>query len=77
MNAKDLPDQKAVWAERLRRVRESQARTDTADMRRPSRDPGERAFLAARGLLGRFPEDPALPHSSIVRHRKPPVTGLS
>ena len=29
MNGKDLPDQREVWAERLRRVRKSQARTDT------------------------------------------------
>lgn len=70
MNAKDLPDQREVWAERLRRVRRSQARTDIAGMRRPPRDPAERAFLAERGLLGPFPEDPNLPAPAMVRKRR-------
>jgi hypothetical protein len=70
MNAKDLPDQKEVWAERLARVRRSQARTDITGMRRPPRDPDERAFLAERDLLGPFPEDASLPDPSVVRRRR-------
>jgi hypothetical protein len=66
-----LPDQRDVWAERLGRVRRSQARADLAGMRRPPRDSDERAFLAARGLLGPFQEDPELPDPAVARKRKP------
>ncbi len=66
-----LPDQRDVWVERLRRVRRSQARADLAGMRRPPRDPDERAFLAARGLLGPFEEDPGLPDPAVARRRSP------
>jgi hypothetical protein len=51
-----LPDLAARWAERLARVRRSQARTDVTGMTRPPLDPDERAFLAARGRLGPFRE---------------------
>ncbi len=54
----DLPDLSELWPERLRRVLEVQARTDPTGMTRPPRDPNERAFLAARGLLGPFREVP-------------------
>jgi len=50
------PDLALRWAERLARVRRSQMRADVAGMTRPPRDPDERAFLAARGLLGPFGE---------------------
>lgn len=66
-----LPDQRDAWEERLRRVRRSQARTDVAGMRRPPRDPDERAFLAARGLLGPFQEDGDLPPPAVARKGKP------
>lgn len=66
-----LPDQRDVWAERLKNVRRSQARTILAGMRRPPRDPDEREFLAARGLLGPFQEDPTLPDPAVARKRKP------
>jgi hypothetical protein len=66
-----LTDQRDVWEERLRRVRRSQARTDLAGMRRPPRDPDERAFLAARGLLGPFQEDRDLPSPAVARQRRP------
>lgn len=46
----------STWAARLKRVRRSQARRVTDSMTRPSRDAAERAFLAARGQLGRFVE---------------------
>jgi len=48
MNAEDIPDQREVWAERLERVRRSQKRADISGMRRPPRDPAERAFLTER-----------------------------
>ncbi|MBI4544686.1 MAG: hypothetical protein HY703_05810 [Gemmatimonadetes bacterium] len=70
MEARDLPDQREIWFERLKRVRRSQARTDITGMRRPPRDPDERAFLKERGLLGPFPEDPALPQPAVVRKRR-------
>lgn len=54
----DVPDLALLWDERLARVRRSQARTDVRGMTRPPRDPDERAFLAARGLLGPFAERP-------------------
>lgn len=54
----EVPDLKLAWPERLARVRRSQARTDVTGMTRPPRDPDERAFLAARGLLGPFAERP-------------------
>lgn len=54
----DLPDLSELWPERLRRVLEFQARADPTGMTRPARDPNERAFLAARGLLGPFREAP-------------------
>lgn len=54
----DVPDLSLRWAERLARVRRSQARTDVTDMTRPPRDPDERAFLAAEGGLGPFAERP-------------------
>lgn len=69
--AQALPDQRSVWEKRLRRVRRSQARADLAGMRRPPRDPDERAFLAARGLLGPFEEDPELPDPAVARRRNP------
>jgi hypothetical protein len=58
-----VPDVSLRWRERLARVRRSQARVDVTGMTRPPRDPDERAFLAARGQLGRFAERPnaALP----------------
>ena len=65
-----LPDQREVWTTRLERVRRSQARTDVAGMRRPPRDAAERAFLAARGLLGPFGEDPTLPGPEVVSRRR-------
>ena len=55
---KKIEDLREVWPERLARVRRSQARTDTTGMTRRPRDPDERAFLAARGWLGRFREAP-------------------
>jgi hypothetical protein len=67
---RSLPDQRDVWAERLGRVRRSQARANLAGMRRPPRDPDEREFLAARGLLGPFEEDPDLPDPAVARKRK-------
>ena len=70
MDATDLPDQRDVWEERLRRVRKSQARVDVRGMRRPPRDPDERAFLAQVGALGSFPEDPALPRPEVARRKK-------
>lgn len=63
----ETPDQRDVWQKRLDRVRRSQARTDIRDLRRPPRDPAERAFLAERGLLGPFEEDDELPPASIAR----------
>jgi hypothetical protein len=71
MNAEDIPDQREVWAERLERVRRSQKRADISGMRRPPRDPAERAFLTERGRLGPFPEDPDLPAPAVVRRRRP------
>jgi hypothetical protein len=71
VKAKDIRDQREVWAQRLERVRRSQARTDVSGMRRPPRDPDERAFLAERDLLGPFPEDPGLPEPMVVRRRRP------
>lgn len=71
MDSEDLPDQKDVWPERLRRVKQSQGRTDITGMRRPPRDPDERAFLEERGLLGPFPEDQSLPAPSVVRKGRP------
>ena len=53
-----VPDVSLRWRERLARVRRSQARVDVTGMTRPPRDPDERAFLAERGLLGRFAEAP-------------------
>ena len=46
---KRIEDLRAVWPERLARVRRSQARTDTTGMTRRPRDPDERESLAARG----------------------------
>jgi hypothetical protein len=57
-SAGDVPDVSLRWRERLARVRRSQARVDITGMTRPPRDPDERAFLAERGLLGRFAEAP-------------------
>jgi hypothetical protein len=54
----EVPDLSRRWRERLARVRRSQARIDVTGMTRPPRDPDERAFLAARGELGRFVEAP-------------------
>jgi hypothetical protein len=71
MKAEDIRDQSEVWAQRLERVRRSQARTDISGMRRPPRDPDERAFLAERDLLGPFPEDRGLPEPTVVRRRRP------
>lgn len=51
-----LPDLREKWAERLDRVRRSQARTDTRGMTRPPRDPVERAFLRRIGREGPFEE---------------------
>ena len=51
-----LPDLREKWAERLERVRRSQARTDTRGMTRPPRDPVERAFLRRIGREGPFAE---------------------
>ncbi len=68
----ELPDQRSVWAERLARVRRSQARTDISGMRRPPRDSDGRAFLAERDQLGPFPEDEALPPPARVRRRQQP-----
>jgi hypothetical protein len=53
-----IPDLAVLWAERAERVRRFQARVDPTGMTRPPRDPDERAFLAARGLLGPFVERP-------------------
>jgi hypothetical protein len=58
VDSSSLPDISLRWEERLARVRRSQARTDVTGMTRPPRDPDERAFLAARGLLGPFAERP-------------------
>jgi hypothetical protein len=58
-----LPDLREKWAERLERVRRSQARTDVRGMTRPSRDPVERAFLRRIGREGPFIE--------VVPPRKP------
>lgn len=55
-NVEDLPDQREVWPERLKRVRRSQSRTDVRGMTRPPRDLDERRFLAERDLLGPFEE---------------------
>lgn len=60
-NSSDLRDITEAWAERLARVRSSQARTNTSGMTRPPRDPEERAFLAGRGLLGPFAETTKTP----------------
>lgn len=57
----ELMDQRAVWSERLARVRRSQARTNVTGMTRPPRDPDERRFLEERGLLGPFEEADRLP----------------
>lgn len=51
-----LPDLRDKWAERLERVRRSQARTDVRGMTRPPRDPAERAFLRRTGKEGPFVE---------------------
>lgn len=51
-----LPDLSERWAERLDRVRRSQARTEVTGMTRPPRDPDERAFLQRTGQLGPFIE---------------------
>lgn len=51
-----LPDLREKWAERLERVRRSQARTDVRGMTRPPRDPVERAFLRRIGREGPFIE---------------------
>lgn len=51
-----IQDLREVWAERLERVRWSQARTDTTGMTRPKRDPLKRKLLAERGQLGPFEE---------------------
>ena len=51
-------DLSVYWREQLARVRRSQARADVTGMTRPPRDPDERAFLAARGMLGPFAERP-------------------
>jgi hypothetical protein len=67
---KNLPDQRRIWAERLARVRRSQARADVSGMRRPPRDRDERVFLSERDQLGPFPEDPVLPPPSRVRARR-------
>jgi hypothetical protein len=70
MDRDKLPDQRELWPERLRRVRRSQERTDIRGMKRPPRDPEERAFLEERGSLGPFPEDPCLPEPSVARRRR-------
>lgn len=54
----DLRDLREHWAERLERVRRSQARTDVRGMTRPPRDPVERAFLRRIGREGPFVEEP-------------------
>jgi hypothetical protein len=51
-----LPDLREKWADRLERVRRSQARTDVRGMTRPSRDPVKRAFLRRIGREGPFIE---------------------
>lgn len=71
VNGNDIRDQREVWAARLERVRRSQKRADIGGMRRPPRDPDERAFLAERGLLGPFPEDAGLPEPAVARKRRP------
>ena len=58
MSRKKTEDLRKVWPDRLARVQRSQARTDTTGMTRRLRDPDERAFLDARGWLGRFREAP-------------------
>lgn len=54
----EITDLSTLWAERAERVRRFQARVDPTGMTCPPRDPDERAFLAARGLLGPFAERP-------------------
>ncbi len=49
-----LADLRAVWAERRAAARVVCARIDTTGMTRRPRDPVEREWLAARGLLGPF-----------------------
>jgi hypothetical protein len=51
-----LPDLREKWAERLERVRRSQARADIRGMTRPARDPVERAFLRRIDREGPFIE---------------------
>jgi hypothetical protein len=51
-----LPDLREKWAERLERIRRSQARTDVRGMTRPPRDPVEREFLRRIGREGPFIE---------------------
>jgi hypothetical protein len=46
----------ALWLERARRVAAVRRRANPAGMRRPPRDPDERAWLAERGRLGPFVE---------------------
>jgi hypothetical protein len=64
---KKLPDLREKWAERLERVRRSQARTDVTGMTRPPRDPVEREFLRQIGREGPFVEAPP--------QEKPPMRG--
>ena len=59
MNATAIADETLKWAERLERIRGSQARCELAGMTRPPRDPAERALLMEFGGQGPFAE--ALP----------------
>lgn len=54
----EISDLAALWAERAERVRRFQSRVDPTGMTCLPRDPDERAFLAAPGLLGPFAERP-------------------
>jgi hypothetical protein len=55
-NKKKIEDLRDVWPERLEKGKRVLARTDTAGMTRPPRDPMKRALLAERGQLGPFRE---------------------
>ena len=54
MSEKDPPDMSEKWAERLERVRRSQARIDVRGMTSPPRDPMEREFLRRIGSEGPY-----------------------
>lgn len=54
----ELTALRAIWARRRAAVQAAKGTIDPRGMTRPPRDPIERAWLEARGLMGPFEEIP-------------------